>query len=502
MTDKQLTVDLYIRVSTDRQAKEGDSLEEQESELKKFCDYRNFKIHQVLIEKGKSGGNTNRPEYKKLVEDIEAKKINAVVVKKLDRLSRSLLDFEQLMTRLQEKEVEFISLRENFDTTTAMGKAMLRIALVFAQLEREQTSERISDVLHYRASLGYHNGGCPPYGYHSLNKELIISAKEKPIVELIFEKFLETHSADTVANFLNERKILNRRGNVWIGNYITRTLQNPVYKGMLLWKGQIHQGLHIPIIAPSVWDTTHEILEAKKSLKTLQKSDALLQKLAICGHCGSPLTPSFAYNRFKTKYCYYRCGSTQHGKHRRLHINCDFKYIASDKLHSSVLNSLSLILQPDFFTQIETKVNDHNTDLEVRIHDLLNQSKLAEENLKKCKSKKNEYVDVLITHAFSTQDKKRIHDRMDELEKEEKKFKSQITTYDLEKTKLEAQLLAIDSFKTQLALTKDASIDSDAMLYKKQLHLLIDTLTVFNSKLIFKFKTLPWEVPVEVNFSS
>jgi len=113
---------LYIRVSTDRQAKEGDSLEEQESELKKFCEYRGFRIHKVLIERGKSGGNTNRPEYQKLAADIEAGKINAVVVKKLDRLSRSLLDFEQLMTRLQAKNVEFISLRQNFDTTAAMEK--------------------------------------------------------------------------------------------------------------------------------------------------------------------------------------------------------------------------------------------------------------------------------------------------------------------------------------------------------------------------------------------
>jgi len=147
MTKDKFVVDLYIRVSTDRQAKEGDSLEEQECELKKFCDYRNFQIHKIYIERGKSGGNTNRPEYKRLVKDIEAGKIDAVVVKKLDRLSRSLLDFEQLMVMMQSNNVEFISLRENFDTTMAMGKAMLRVALVFAQLEREQTAERIKDVL-------------------------------------------------------------------------------------------------------------------------------------------------------------------------------------------------------------------------------------------------------------------------------------------------------------------------------------------------------------------
>src|SRR6056300_1498111 len=157
MTQESFVVDLYIRVSTDRQAKEGDSLEEQESELKKFCDYRNFKIHKVFIERGKSGGNTNRPEYKKLVKDIEAGKINAVVVKKLDRLSRSLLDFEQLTVKRHAHDVGFISLRENFDTTTAMGKAMLRVALVFAQLEREQTAERIKDVFAWRSEQGLYN---------------------------------------------------------------------------------------------------------------------------------------------------------------------------------------------------------------------------------------------------------------------------------------------------------------------------------------------------------
>jgi site-specific DNA recombinase len=501
MTDKQLTVDLYIRVSTDRQAKEGDSLEEQENELKKFCDYRNFKINQILIEKGKSGGNTNRPEYKKLLADIEAKKINAIVVKKLDRLSRSLLDFEDLMTRLQTNEVEFISLRENFDTTTAMGKAMLRIALVFAQLEREQTSERISDVMHYRASLGYHNGGCPPYGYTSVNKELIIENREKPIVELIFSKFLEVHSADAVANFLNDRKILNRDKKVWLGTKVIRMLKNPTYKGMTCWKDQVYQGLHIPIIAPSVWDKVNTILEAKKSLKALQKSDALLQKLAICGHCGSPLTPSFAYNRFKTKYCYYRCGSTKHGKHRRLAINCEFKYVAFETLHFAVQMALDQISNPIFFASIEAKVSSHNDGIFSQVKDLTTQKQLEEETLKQIKAKRNEYVDVLITHAFSTQDKARIHERMNELEKEEKQAKSLIMSCDLEKTQLDAQLLKLDTFKHHLLTLKESSRPEQGILiYKKHLRSFVETLTVSQNRLIFRFKEIPWDIPIDIPF--
>src|SRR6185436_2589283 len=172
-------VSLYIRVSTGRQASEGDSLEEQEKELKKFCEYKNYLIHKTHIEPGKSAKDTNRPEYQKLLEDVKAKRINAVIVKKLDRLSRSLLDFEDFMLTAQNHGVEFISIKENFDTTGAMGKAMLRVALVFAQLEREQTSERVKDVLAFRAENGQHNGGKPAYGYDAVNKELVPHKQER-----------------------------------------------------------------------------------------------------------------------------------------------------------------------------------------------------------------------------------------------------------------------------------------------------------------------------------
>ncbi len=177
-----------------------------------------------------------------------------MVVKKLDRLSRSLLDFEQLITRLQANSVEFISLRENFDTTTAMGKAMLRMALVFAQLEREQTAERISDVMYYRATQGHRNGGVAPFGYVSANKELVISNAQKPIVEQIFKLFLETQSTASVANYLNDAKCMLPKGKSWKDTRIEWILKNPTYKGMVVWKSESYPGLHPPLIAPSVWD--------------------------------------------------------------------------------------------------------------------------------------------------------------------------------------------------------------------------------------------------------
>jgi DNA invertase Pin-like site-specific DNA recombinase len=227
---ESVVVGLYLRVSTGHQV-EGESLEEQESELRKYCAYRGFKIHQVYIKRGKSGGNTNRPEYQALVRDIESKKLSAIIVKKLDRLSRSLLDFESLMVLLQRRNVDFISLREQFDTTNAMGKAMLRIALVFAQLEREQTSERISDVMIHRASKGLYNGGVTPFGYVCVNKEWQPDKKEKPILDFIFKTFIQTRSTVATTAILNRDGITNRRGQMWDCRRILDILKNPVYIG-------------------------------------------------------------------------------------------------------------------------------------------------------------------------------------------------------------------------------------------------------------------------------
>jgi len=499
MTDKQLTVDLYIRVSTDRQAKEGDSLEEQESELKKFCDYRNFKIHQVLIEKGKSGGNTNRPEYKKLVADIEAKKINAVVVKKLDRLSRSLLDFEQLMTRLQEKEVEFISLRENFDTTTAMGKAMLRIALVFAQLEREQTSERISDVMHYRATQGQRNGGVAPFGYVSANKELLISNAQKPIVEQIFKLFLETASTSAVANHLNDARILLPGGKVWRETRVEWILKNPIYKGMVIWKKEIYPGLHQPIISPSVWDQVQDIFDSKKRHAANNHSFALLQKSVICAECQNPLTPSFAYNRTKTKYWYYRCGSTKHGQHSRKQVGCSFKYISFIKLHLAFQDAIRELSEAHHMTDLDTKITAHNDALLLSIKELSDQIKLYEDEVKSFKSKKIEYIDALVLKQFSTQDHQKIHERINELETDIKKHSSQISQNQLEIVQLNNQLLTSETIKETLLKLRDTSQDQPE--YKVLLQKIIQTVEVSSKELLFHFKTLPWTVKITINSS-
>ena len=169
---------IYTRVSTDMQALEGESLDEQEQRLKNYCNMRELKVQKVYREEGKSGKNLERPQFTELIKDIVKGKIDTVVIKKIDRLSRSIIDFEKTYMFFEERGITLISLQDNFDSSTAIGRAITRVVLVFAQLEREQTAERVSDVMQYRASKGMWNGGCVPYGYMSKDKKLVPDKKK------------------------------------------------------------------------------------------------------------------------------------------------------------------------------------------------------------------------------------------------------------------------------------------------------------------------------------
>jgi len=247
MNDNYIVCGLYVRVSTDRKVAEGESLEEQEQRLREFCKARNWNIVKVYCEEGQSAKDTNRPKFKELLNDIENGIIDTVVVKKLDRLSRSIIDFERIYNFFEKHNVDLVSLFENFDTTTAIGRAVVIIVMVFAQLEREQTAERTLDVLEHRAKEGLWNGDCPPLGYDLNKGQLVVNPKEVEIVRTIFQKYLEFASYHKVAEYLNSKgyktkKFKSRRGKEqggreFIDAYIQRVLKNPVYIGKIQYKG-------------------------------------------------------------------------------------------------------------------------------------------------------------------------------------------------------------------------------------------------------------------------
>jgi len=483
-----LKVSLYIRVSTERQANEGDSLEEQEAELKKYCDFRSFNIHKIHIERGKSGGNTNRPEYQKLIADIKTRKINAVVVKKLDRLSRSLLDFETLMRLMNDNDVEFISIKENFDTTTAMGKAMLRVALVFAQLEREQTSERIADVMTHRASQGLFNGGRRIFGYSIIEKEMVPYPKEKQIVEIIFSKFLETHSTGSVLAFLIENGFKYRDGKDWGLRPILKILKQSAYIGKVNWSNKTYTGVHQPLINVSTFEKVQNILDSKAYSRITYTQPVLLAKKVYCGQCGSPLAPCHTINRHLKKYYYYRCtGSKQKTQ------KCIKKQISFTKLDNQITDILLSLSEEKHFSPIENKLLKYNEEITTRINEQEKSLLHLESELNQLKIKKDKYLDGLLSSQFLSKERELIQTKFTEIETEEKQLKTAISKQQLNINQIKEELINIAEIKKQFINYSSNSPFSDNETHKKHISKIINEIACHNNFVEIKFINIPWK---------
>ena len=205
---------IYIRVSTPRQADIDDgSLDTQEARLKGYIDYENrhndkeWEIVDIYREEGRSAKNLKRPEFQRMMDDIDRGKINTVVIWKIDRLTRSIKDFSFVWETFQNKGIQLISLNEKFDTSVAIGRAMLSIILVFAQLEREQTGERTTVTMQYRAEQGLRNGGrVIGYDLDPENKGILkINKKQAEIVKKTFDLCIKTGSAGQAQRILTEK---------------------------------------------------------------------------------------------------------------------------------------------------------------------------------------------------------------------------------------------------------------------------------------------------------
>ncbi len=489
-----LVVDLYIRVSTDRQANEGDSLVEQERELKRFSEFRGFKIRNILIERGKSAGNTNRPEYQKLLLDIREKKINAVVVKRLDRLSRSLLDFEQFSKLIQEKDVEFISLKENFDTTNAMGKAMLRVALVFAQLEREQTSERITDVMEFRASQGIYNGGNRPLGYLNIEKELKPHPKEKRIVEILFAKFLETRSTVKTATYLNETGYRDQNNNPFNPRRMKGILRNPVYIGKTRWKNNIYDGIHLPILSDTQFQRVQELFIKGKLYQKTTKSNAILAGILYCGFCGTHMSPSFSTNRHKVKYFYYRCL----GRGRLGAQFCStIVYVSMKKMDAHVQNAILLLIEENHFRSLENRILKYNQKIDEEIQQIEITIIQKEAKIKAIAEKKDFYLDSLISSPFLSSEREMIQRKTRDLEMEEILSKTELDKQGFKKNEKFDERINLTELKKKLITFKAEYLEYTPLQLRDFLREMISAISFYPDKLVISFKLLPWEEEIE-----
>jgi site-specific DNA recombinase len=255
---------------------------------------------------GFSGGTLERPALRRLLADIEDGRIDVVVVYKIDRLSRSLMDFAKLVEVFDRNGVTFVSVTQSFNTTTSMGRLTLNILLSFAQFEREVIGERIRDKIAASRKRGMWMGGFVPLGYEVKDRKLVINDAEAATVRMIFERFVEMGSATALARALAAEGVRTRRGRLVDKGFLYKLLNNRVYIGDAVHKGTPYPGEHKAIITRALWDKVHGILRESprvRAARTRAATPALLKGL-IFGPTGCAMTPTHT-RRGDKLYRYY-----------------------------------------------------------------------------------------------------------------------------------------------------------------------------------------------------
>ncbi len=255
---------------------------------------------------GYSGGNLDRPGLQNLLEDIRDGLVDVIVVYKIDRLSRSLMDFAKLVEVFDEHKVTFVSVTQSFNTTTSMGRLTLNVLLSFAQFEREVTGERIRDKIAASRAKGMWMGGFVPWGYDAVDRKLVINEAEAAQIRYIFERFVELGSATRLTRELVRKGITNKRGRPIDKGFLYKLFRNRVYLGEAVHKGTSYPGEHQAIISQELWYKVHAILKISprtRANNTRAQTPAMLKGLLFTD-TGVAMTPTHT-RKGERLYRYY-----------------------------------------------------------------------------------------------------------------------------------------------------------------------------------------------------
>lgn len=309
---RMLKAALYARVSTEMQAEKNTSIPVQLELLQKYVE-NNLHIRDTVSfsDAGFSGTNTNRPAFKEMMARAQGGEFSHILVFKFDRISRSLLDFCLMYQEFKKWGVTFVSIQENFDTSTAMGEAMLKFLLVFAEMEVSMTKQRVTTVMLSRARRGKYNGGRASFGYSWDGKNLYINEKEAPVVREIFRLFLdEDYTTYGIAKHLFEHDIFTRSGRRFTQNSVEIILKNPIYKGTYVYNRRKNEekreyrdksdwisteGFAPAIIEAERFDLVQERFQKETekwglSRRQYTPAKCFFYHLLFCGECGNPFT--------------------------------------------------------------------------------------------------------------------------------------------------------------------------------------------------------------------
>ena len=399
MDNERSIAAVYIRVSTEDQVREGFSLPEQEKRLRAMCEYKGYEIYKVYKDAGISAKTGNhRPAFEELKEDIRNKKCNTIVVLKLDRLTRSVYDMENIMKFLDENNAYLDCANEEINTTNSSGKMVARLLTTVSQNEIERTSERTKVGLAGAISSG-HIPAQAPLGYKHENKLLVPDPLTKDIVIRIFNLYFEGKTYSNIATIFNEEKVLNKTN--WKDTKILRIITNEVYKGDYVHGKRTNHPTYYenvvePLVSKELWENCQ--VQKKKNQRNYMRTQTyiFLQKLR-CPKCGRILAGG-ASHKIKTDkwYFYYRCENCKNNI-KETEIEKTIKTLLADILeYDNVVNEF-------FLPVLKSKIDNPKIELEKEIKNLNNKK----ERIKKA------YIDSLFTEDEFKEETKIIEEQLE-----------------------------------------------------------------------------------------
>jgi site-specific DNA recombinase len=336
-------------------------------------------VDQSYDDGGFSGGKAERPALQRLMADIERGEVNAVIVHRVDRLSRSLLDFSGMMRCFQEHDVSFVSVTQQFNTASSMGRMVLNLLLTFAQFEREMIAERTSDKMCAARRKGKWMGGPPILGYDPdrENHRLIVNPDEAEMVRELFDLYLRYQSTLKVVEELNRRgwttKVWLSKGGIrhggsrWDKARLIRHLTNVTYTGKVLHDNQVYEGEHEGIIDPAIFQQVQEQIARNSngcSPAVRNKHGGLLRGLIRCAKCGAAMAHTYTKKKNGRLYRYYACNTrTKQGREA-----CDTRALPAADVEAFVVQQIRQIgRDPQLVEQVYAEAQKQQADIAPRI---------------------------------------------------------------------------------------------------------------------------------------
>ena len=408
MEEERKVAGIYIRVSTEDQAREGFSLGEQEEKLKQLCDYKGYEVYKVYCDAGISAKDMeHRPKFQEMLKDMKDEKINYIVAYKLDRVTRSVRDLEELISQLEKYNTYLVCDRDDVNTSTANGRFFVRMLTVLSQLEIEIVSERTKFGLNGAIKSGHLPGQVALGFKKDGNRKTIIDPATAPIVKRVFDLYLQGKTFLQISNIFNEEKVLNKN---WKDTHIERIINNRLYMGdyemykrLKEWKNVepvIYMNVVDPIIPRYIWEECQAQKIINQRTYTRDRVYTFFQKLK-CPKCGKIMKCKGSGGKRK-KYVYYNCEDC-HENIRESYVEEEFEKIVGQLLRfDNEYNELFLPL----FADKEKSVD--KSDIEREIINLTKQK----ERIKKA------YMSEVVELDDFKEDLKVINEKLDILTKQ------------------------------------------------------------------------------------